>query len=211
MSEDAAADSVTAPSAPEVEAYFARLIPAAEHVYASADGTERLRVTSYLTAKAPPARFVRSVRCVVLRGETVLALRGEDRAHVLPGGRREAGETLLETLAREMLEEAGWTTTAPRQIGVVRLTWLTALPAYWSEGLHFYPDFLWLIHAAEAADHRPEALLVNSDEGEPVFLGLRDAKALELLERSPWSRENRVFRAEALRTRAELGGRVPGE
>ena len=186
-------------SAPEVTEYFARLSPVAEHEFVAAGGAERLRVTSYLTGAPPPTRYVRSVRCVVLREQTVLALRREDHAHVLPGGRREPGETLLQTLEREVLEEAGWTTSAPRQIGVVRLSWLTPLPAAWAEARHFHPDFLWLIHAAEAHAHRPIALLPELEEGEPIFIDLADTTTLSLLDRSPWARENRLFLAEAMR------------
>ena len=190
-------------TAPEVALYFAALRPVAEHEFVAPDGVDRLRVTSYLTEAAPPARYVRSVRCVVLRADTVLGLRREERAHVLPGGRREPGETLLQTLEREVLEEAGWTTTAPRQIGVVRLSWLTPLPAAWPEAAHFHPDFLWLIHAAEAAEPRTAALLPEMEEGEPVFLKLDDASALAPLDRSPWAVENRVFLSEAVRVRAQ--------
>ena len=194
---------VLPPSVPDVTAYFAQLVPAAEHEFVAPDGMDRLRVTSYLTDVPPPERYVRSVRCVVLRDQAVLALlaRRDNRAHVLPGGRREPGETLLQTLEREVLEEAGWTVTAPRQIGVVRLNWLTPLPAAWAEARHFHPDFLWLIHVAEALEHRPTALLPELEEGEPVFLDLADEAALSLLDRSPWARENRVFLEEANRCR----------
>ena len=186
------------PSAPEVTAYFSALTPAAEHEYREhVDGGDRLHITSYLTNTTPPERYVRSVRCVVLHGQTVLALRGKDYAHVLPGGKREPGETLLQTLERELLEEAGWTVTAPRQIGVVRLNWRTPRSEGWQAAPHFYPDFLWLIHAAEAHEHHPTKLVPEPDE-EPIFLDLADPNSLAPLDRSRWHRENRVFLSEAL-------------
>jgi 8-oxo-dGTP pyrophosphatase MutT (NUDIX family) len=185
-------------SAPEVTSYFAELAPATEHEFVGADDA-RLRVTSYLTETPPPTLYVRSVRCVVLRDNTVLALHRQDRAHVIPGGRRERDESLLQTLERELLEEAGWTTTAPIQIGVVRLNWLTPLPPAWSEASHFHPDFLWLIHAAHATEHRPEALQEEMEDGAPIFLSLDDPHSLSLLDRSPWALENRTFLAEAVR------------
>ena len=188
------------PSAPELTAYFSALRPAAEHEFVPPQSGDRLLVTSYVTDAPPPERYVRSVRCVVLRGQSVLALRGGDFAHVLPGGRREAGETLLQTLERELLEEAGWTVGVPRQIGVVRLHWLTARPDEWPAAPHYYPDFLWLIHAAEAREYRPDAVVPEPNE-EPVFLDLQDPAALSLLERSWWRRENQVFLDEAVRLR----------
>ena len=194
---------VLPPSAPEVTAYFSTLHPAAEHEYGEhMAGGELLLVTSYLTDAPPPERYVRSVRCVVLRGQSVLALRGKDYAHILPGGKREPGETLLQTLERELLEEAGWTVGALRQIGVVRLRWLTRRPEGWQAAPHFYPDFLWLIHAAEAQEYRPTAVIPEPDE-EPTLLNLHDTTTLSLLERSPWHRENRLFLHEAIRLRSK--------
>ena len=68
------------------------------------------RAQTLAALRAPGAR---SVRCVVLRGEWVLALRGEDYAHVLPGGKREPDEEPIfldvrETAALSLLERRPW-------------------------------------------------------------------------------------------------------
>jgi 8-oxo-dGTP pyrophosphatase MutT (NUDIX family) len=68
-----------------------------------------LRVAGYLSRELPPLPYVTSVRAVVSRGDLVLVMRNRDGVHVLPGGQREPGETLVQTLEREVLEEAGWT------------------------------------------------------------------------------------------------------
>ena len=47
----------------------------------------------------------------------VLGMRNRDEVHVLPGGRRERGETLVETLKREVLKEADWTVEVKGAIG----------------------------------------------------------------------------------------------
>src|SRR4029079_10230696 len=69
----------------------------------------RLRVTSYLSSEIPPLELVTSVRAVVLNGRSVIVVRAPEGLHLLPGGRREPGEGLVETLTREVLEETGWT------------------------------------------------------------------------------------------------------
>jgi 8-oxo-dGTP pyrophosphatase MutT (NUDIX family) len=185
-----------------LQEYFAALTPAARRELV---GDVRLLLTSYVTDVAPPTEHVRSVRCVAFRGMSVLALRDAVGAHVLPGGRREAGETLAQTLERELLEETGWTVTSPRMIGVVRLRWLQERPGHLPAASPYYPDFLWLIHAAEVGAHRPEALLHEPGEGRPVFLPLSDPATGAELEASRWAPENRVYLPAALRRRASRG------
>ncbi|HEU5097731.1 MAG TPA: hypothetical protein VFU22_01715, partial [Roseiflexaceae bacterium] len=58
----------------------------------------RLRVTSYLTAEVPPLGLVTSVRAIVLNDESVVVVRAPEGLHLLPGGRREPGEALVDTL-----------------------------------------------------------------------------------------------------------------
>src|SRR5215207_379821 len=73
-----------------------------------ANGAIRLHLAAYATDVAPPPELVTSVRGVVFRGDEVLVLTNRHATHVVPGGRREEGETPAQTLAREVLEEAGW-------------------------------------------------------------------------------------------------------
>ena len=73
-----------------------------------------LRITSYFTDELPPLEHISSVRCIVFRDDMVLVVREGEEAHVVPGGRREPGETLMQTLERELLEETGWTVATPK-------------------------------------------------------------------------------------------------
>jgi 8-oxo-dGTP pyrophosphatase MutT (NUDIX family) len=187
-----------APMSPALEAYLAPLTPAAQR---ELNAGVHLSLTSYVTDVPPPVAHVRSVRCVAFRGDSVLALRDPVGAHVLPGGRREAGETLRQTLERELLEETGWTVRAPQPVGVVRLRWLQERPPHLPDDSPYYPDFLWLIHTAEAAAHRPEALQPQEGDGVPVWLPLSDPSTAAELARSMWAPENGVYLPAALRRR----------
>lgn len=67
--------------------------------------------------------------------------------HLLPGGRCDAGETILQTLEREMREETGWTLAEPRLIGFMHFLHQTPKPP---EYAYPYPSFLQLVYAAKA-------------------------------------------------------------
>ena len=57
----------------------------------------------------------------------------------LPGGGIDPGESPLQALYREVIEETGWKISAPRKLGVFR--WFTYMPEYdlWAEKLcHVY-------------------------------------------------------------------------
>jgi 8-oxo-dGTP pyrophosphatase MutT (NUDIX family) len=107
----------------------------------------RLRVRTYLTTTLPPLDLVSSVRALVIHGDQVLVVRDPVSVHILPGGRREPGETLLQTLHREVLEETGWTIRAPCLIGLVHFQHLMPRP---DDYRYPYPDFLHLVYAATA-------------------------------------------------------------
>jgi 8-oxo-dGTP pyrophosphatase MutT (NUDIX family) len=110
----------TAPDAPSTAAAvsraeaaraFATLLAAHEpffdHEVARPQG--RLRVRAYLATVAVPDAMVSAVRAVVFKGSRVVVLSETDGTrHVMPGGRREPGESVEATVRRELLEECGW-------------------------------------------------------------------------------------------------------
>jgi 8-oxo-dGTP pyrophosphatase MutT (NUDIX family) len=71
----------------------------------------RLRQRTFLSGEHPPEPMASSVRTVVFRRSSVVMVTDRLNAggHVTPGGRREEGETIEETVRREVLEECGWT------------------------------------------------------------------------------------------------------
>lgn len=144
-----------------LDRFLAGRAPAGEEevVWRHHDGSAMpLCIRYYVTGDEPPEAYVTSVRAVVLRGSHVLVLRNPDGVHALPGGRREEGETLMETLQREILEEGGYETQAATRLGVVHLRHLAPVP---QEYRWLHPDFLWAVYRAVASDAEP--LLVDDD------------------------------------------------
>jgi 8-oxo-dGTP pyrophosphatase MutT (NUDIX family) len=134
--------------------------------YAACDETTtawrdlHFHVTSYLSPEIPPVEMVSSVRCVLLRpgaaggAREVMVVRDQNGAHLLPGGRREPDEALIETAQREVLEETGWTVVDMRLLGFVHYRHLTPRP----DGYKYpYPDFFHVVFAGRADIFRPES------------------------------------------------------
>jgi ADP-ribose pyrophosphatase YjhB (NUDIX family) len=107
-----------------------------------------------LHTEPPPAEFVTSVRALVLRNDEVLLVRDPTGYHILPGGRREAGETYHETVVRELLEETGWQIEIGRLLGFKHFYRLTPQPA---EIVYPHPDFAQIVYLATPVSYRPEA------------------------------------------------------
>ncbi|HEX4941547.1 MAG TPA: NUDIX hydrolase [Actinomycetota bacterium] len=126
--------------------------------------------------RLPSAGHVTSVRSVVRRGDDVLTVRNKDEWHVLPGGRRERGESPEETLRREVLEEAGLHIDPPVQLGFMHLHHVTPEP---SDYEYPFPDFLWLVYVSEAG-RSTRGQLIDDYEEEAVFRPAAEARMLEL-------------------------------
>ena len=137
----------------------------------------RLRVHTYLTTTLPPLDLVSSVRALVRKGDRILLVRDPISVHILPGGRREAGETLMQTLHREVLEETGWTIREPRLTGLAHFQHLTPKPA---DERYPYPDFLHLVYVATADHYDAAQREIDGYELESGFQPLATVEALPI-------------------------------
>jgi ADP-ribose pyrophosphatase YjhB (NUDIX family) len=157
-------------------------------------GELRLHVTSYLGRDLPPLELITSARAVVLAADGVLVVRDPTGIHILPGGRRQAGETLEQTARREVLEETGWVIDPPKLLGVKHFRHLSPKPA----GYHYlYPDFFQVVYGARAQRFDP-----GRRETDGYELGAEFQPTAEV-QRLPLYPSERVFLT------AALGG-VPG-
>ncbi|MFO7170971.1 MAG: NUDIX domain-containing protein [Chloroflexota bacterium] len=174
-----------------LSAFFARYQPQAEE--SDAWGALRFQVTSYLCAELPPNELITSARAIVTDAQRILVVRDPQGRHILPGGRREPGETPEETVHREVLEETGWTIEHLRLLGVKHFHHLTPKPAGYS---YPYPDFLHLIYHAVPGRYLEHARHTDGYELEAGFV------PLTALDRQALSASERIFLTAALQTQS---------
>lgn len=98
-------------------AFLADYVPQTEETALWGAGTIPLRLRAYLGQTQPPLHNVTSARCLVFRDDALLVMRNRDSIHIVPGGRRDEGAPLEDTIRREVLEEAGWTLRRPVMLG----------------------------------------------------------------------------------------------
>ncbi|MBV9711857.1 MAG: NUDIX hydrolase [Ktedonobacteraceae bacterium] len=161
----------------ELEALLQQHTPIAEETAIWGNGTVHLHITNYLSDTLPPLNYVTSVRAIVLQEENVLVVRDHVGPHIEPGGRREAGETLLQTLQRELLEETGWTIEDVQLLGFKHLHHLKPVPEDYS---YITPDFFQVIYTARADTYRAEAVRTDDIEIEAFFYPIAEVQALKL-------------------------------
>ncbi len=139
-----------------------------------------LKVITYLTENVPPLEYVTSVRAIVVNDAMTSVLTCENtdgETHIVPGGRREAGEELNETLNREVLEETGWQVGKTKQIGVWRFEHLGPKQASYR---YPYPTFLQIIYGAVAEREVEGARQANDYEIGSKFMGISDFLKVQL-------------------------------
>ncbi len=139
----------------------------------------RFAVNTYLHTTPPPITCITSVRAVVLRDGAVLVVRDPTSYHILPGGRREAGERLAETVTREVLEETGWQIELGPLLGFKHFQYLTSPPTEISVP---QSDFAQLVYVATAVAYRPEAIEQDGYELGAEFVPLTQITQVALME-----------------------------
>lgn len=162
---------------PDLAAFLARHTPLAEEEAVWGEGTIRLLISCYLSTELPPLEYVTSVRSLVFHDDSVLVLRNPDDTHIYPGGRREGGETLEETLRREILEEVGWEVAGVSLLGFIHLHHLTPKP---TGHLYPYPNFFHVVYMATATSFIPEAKLEDDYELEAAFRPISEVREMTL-------------------------------
>jgi 8-oxo-dGTP pyrophosphatase MutT (NUDIX family) len=162
----------------ELAAFLQRHMPGPHESALWGDGTVPLSITSYLSQEMPPLDYITSVRAVMLQGEKVLVVRDPVGHHILPGGRREAHETLRETLQRELREETGWSLKEVRHLGFLHFQYLAPFRPEW--GAYPYPDFLQVIFTGQAEAYHATARETDGYELEAVFRSQSELADLKL-------------------------------
>ena len=142
------------------------------------EGTLPLKITTYLSGTMAPIKYISSARSIVFKGNSVLVI-SQDNGHqyILPGGRLKPGESPLEALHREILEETGWTINKIIHIGFMRLHYLGSKP----DGFKYpYPDSIWPIYISEAVEHQPEMTINDEWVSGSEFHDIIEVKQLTL-------------------------------
>ena len=134
-------------------------------------GEIELTVSAHITCDEPPPELVTSVRALVFRNETILLMQNLDSAHILPGGRVEAGESHHDALRRELVEEASVEITDVCRLGFMHLRHETPKPPDYP---YLYPDFFWPIFQAEYDGDSEETQEPDDYELSSVFVPVAD-------------------------------------
>ncbi|MDE3001578.1 MAG: NUDIX hydrolase [Gemmatimonadota bacterium] len=116
-----------------------------------------------------------SVRCLLMKGDSVLVVHNRDGSHILPGGRCEAGESFQQTLRREVAEETGWTIETVSRLGYIHLEHLGPKPS----GYRYpHPHFFQVVYTALASECMPDSMRDDDYEESAAFVPMGELDSL---------------------------------
>lgn len=130
---------------PAIAALMRETAPAA--ITHATPGTFKLQISAHLSIRRLPDELITSVRCLVRIDNQIVVTRSADDVNIWPGGRREPGETIRETVNREVHEETGCQLDAGtlRPLGFLHFEHLVPPPPDYQ---YPHPDFLQLVFTA---------------------------------------------------------------
>lgn len=142
------------------------------------EGTMPVKITTYLSDTMAPERYISSARSIVFKENSVLVVSQENgHQYILPGGRLEQGESPLEALHREILEETGWTIGNIKHTGFMHLHYPGSKP----DGFKYpFPDSIWSIFMSEAMEYKPEMKIYDKWVSGSEFRDIIEVKQLPL-------------------------------
>jgi len=146
-------------------------------------GVTPLLLSCYLTDQQPPLELIVSARAVLAGPGGTVFVFDENGPHVLPGGRREGAERVLDALAREIGEEVGCSIVGdPRPLGFIELRNEGPRP----EGHPYpYPRAFHVVFTASAGPVTRPPVDPNVRDGR--FVSRDEALAMDI----PWA--ERIF------------------
>ena len=149
-----------------------------------------LEFRTCLSDELAPRAFVGSVRAIVLRDEEVLLVHSS--VPILSvGGRCKPGETVEQTLFREVAEETGWKVSLVGVIGFIHCRHLDEQRPAWGRPAPDFIDPLFVVVAEEF-----DVKLMDSNESKCEFVPIDQVEGLGVEE------INRKFLCEAVQKRA---------
>jgi ADP-ribose pyrophosphatase YjhB (NUDIX family) len=171
----------------ELSNYLSRLMSANRELWDW--GEIQLQTDLYLTQRLPPQKFVTSLRGIMFKDDMVLVAHNDREEHIMPGGRRERGETYLETLQRECLEETCYDIEAIQPIAVIHCQHLTPKPDNYK---YPYPDFCQIIYAAKATQHHADRVI------EDDYVTGVEFRPIEIVQKMPLTSNQHILLQTAL-------------
>jgi ADP-ribose pyrophosphatase YjhB (NUDIX family) len=140
-------------------------------------GPLKFSVRCFVCSLRPPAKYVTSVKGIVIQKGLILVVRDPESIHIFPGGRCEPDETWEETFRREVAEESGWRVNNLTMLGVRQFHHLSEKPQSYK---YPYPDFCQVIFKAETIDYDSSLLDPKRYELEAIFRSPTELKNLTL-------------------------------